>query len=71
MSLQLVLALVLGYVIFVAFVIALLKAAKRGDEAAAREYRALVRRQRRKARAPLKAVSEDDPERKIPTRRAG
>ena len=71
MSLQLVLALVLGYVIFVAFVIMLLKAAKHGDEAAEREYRALVRRQRRRARAPLKAVSGDDPERKIPTRRAG
>jgi hypothetical protein len=70
MSLLVVLALVLAYVVVVAFALALVRGAKRADEDAEREHRAL-RRQMRKSRAHLQVVSDDDPERDIPSRRAG
>ena len=70
MSLQLVLALVLGYVVVVAFTLALLRSAKRADEDAQREYRRL-RRHTRKARKHLRAVEDNDPDHDIPSRRAG
>ncbi len=62
--------LVLGYVIVVVVAVALLQAAKRGDESMERDRRALARA--RKARAPLRVVSEDDPEREtVVSGRAG
>ncbi len=70
MSLQVALALVLVYVLVVAFALALVRGAKRADGAAEREHRAL-KRQMRKAGAHLRVVEDDDPDRDIPSRRAG
>lgn len=70
MSLQVVLLLLFAYVVVAAFVLALLHGAKRADEAAERELRAL-KRQMRRAGAHLRIVRDDDPDRDFPSRRAG
>lgn len=58
MDLVMVAAAVLGYLIFVVFVLALLTAAKHEDEASEREHRAFMRSMRR-AREPLRSATED------------
>jgi hypothetical protein len=68
MDLVLVAAAVLGYLIFVAFVLTLLVAAKRADEASEREHRVLKRAMRR-ARVPRQSATEDDPDGGIAVRR--
>ena len=68
MSLLMVAAAVLGYLTFVVFVLALLTAAKRADEASEREHRALERAMRR-ARVPRRFATEVDPDSEIAVRR--
>jgi hypothetical protein len=68
MSLLVVAAAVLVYLIIVVFVLALLVSAKRADEVAEREHRARMR-STSSARAPQGPATEDDPGGEIAARR--
>ena len=67
MSLLVVAAVVVAYLIIVVLVLSLLMAAKRGDEAAEREHRALARSMRRRVR--VARLAEDDREKELAERR--
>lgn len=71
MNLLVVAVIVIGYLVVVAFVLALLMASKRADEAAEREQRAFARSQRARASYPSPG-EPDDGTRERPVRsRAG